>query len=394
MQASPRTKKALIIGCGIAGPATAIALQRIGVEPVIYEGHPAPRDEAGAFLNLAPNGVDVLKSLGVRDELIGPETPTSRLAFFNHRGRQLGGDPDAKPLLKRGPLTGALREAAVRRGVRIRFGKRLESVETLSGSGVSARFEDGTEAHGDLLVGCDGIRSRTRQEILPDAPAPAYTGIIDSGAVAHAPSLAPTNGEMRMTFGTRAFFGYQATASGEVYWFQNFHEPTEGGRGSLDALSDEEWRGKLLELHRVDEPRIAEIIAATDGPIGRWPIYDLPALPTWHRERAVLIGDAAHAMSPHAGQGASMALEDAVVLAKCLRDLPAAEGALAAFEGLRRNRVEKVVAEARRTGNQKAPSNALGRGLRDLLLPFFLKRGVRSARAATAYRVDWEATVA
>jgi FAD-dependent urate hydroxylase len=78
------------------------------------------------------------------------------------------------------------------------------------------------------------------------------------------------------------------------------------------------------------------------------------------------------------------------VLARCLRDLPDSEGAFAAFECLRKGRVERIVAGARRTGNQKVPSNAFTRGLRDLVLPFFLKMGVKDAERIHSYRVDWE----
>ncbi len=89
-----------------------------------------------------------------------------------------------------------------------------------------------------------------------------------------------------------------------------------------------------------------------------------------------------------------MAMEDAVVLAKCLRDVPDTEEAFVVFEALRKDRVEKLVEEARRTGNHKAPSNALTRGIRDLVLPFFLKRGVENTRRVHSYRVAWDERVA
>jgi len=89
-----------------------------------------------------------------------------------------------------------------------------------------------------------------------------------------------------------------------------------------------------------------------------------------------------------------MAMEDAVVLAKCLRDVPDTEEAFVVFEALRKDRVEKLVEEARRTGNHKAPSNALTRRIRNLVLPFFLKRGVENTRRVHSYRVDWDERVA
>lgn len=194
---------------------------------------------------------------------------------------------------------------------------------------------------------------------------------------------------MRMTFGKEGFFGYQVAPSGAIYWFENFIQPDEPDRRELDAISDDEWRRKLLDVHRDDHEPIAEVIRSTESRIGRFPIYDIPSLSTWRKGPVVLIGDAAHATSPHVGQGASMALEDAIVLAKCLRDVPDAENAFATYERLRKDRVEKLVEEARRTGNQKAPSNAVTRGIRDLVLLFFLKMGVKNARKVYSYRVDW-----
>jgi len=106
----------------------------------------------------------------------------------------------------------------------------------------------------------------------------------------------------------------------------------------------------------------------------------------------VIIGDAAHAPSPTSGQGASMAAEDAVVLAKSLRDLPDVPQALAAYEGLRRKRVERIVAQGARTSSSKTPGPA-GRVLRDLLLPVVFKFLVTDRSQAWIYRhhIDWDA---
>ncbi|MFS8513560.1 MAG: FAD-dependent monooxygenase [Planifilum fulgidum] len=126
-----------------------------------------------------------------------------------------------------------------------------------------------------------------------------------------------------------------------------------------------------------------------------YPIYDVPFQPAWHRGPVVLIGDAAHATSPHAGQGASMALEDAIVLAQCLRDLPDPSEAFAAYESLRRQRAEKVVRYSRSIGNNKAVSNPILLWLRDMTMPFFLKlfASPNAHDWLYSYRVDWEERV-
>ena len=359
--ASAGGRRAIIVGGGIAGPVLAMFLRKAGLEPVVYEGRAEPDDHAGYFLNLAPNGLAVLGALGLKEEVLGYGTPTTSIVFQNHRGRKLGELSESTLLIKRGLLNGALRDAAMRRGVPVELDKRLKGVEILPDRGVIARFEDGSEAEGDLLFGCDGIHSRTRRSIMPDAPEPRYSGLVDSGGYASAAGIPPSDGVMRMTFGTEGFFGYQVVPSGEAYWFENFHQESEPDRRELEAIPDGRWREKLLGLHRRDLPVISEIIGST-GVIGRWANYELPSLPSWHEGPVCLIGDAAHAMLPSAGQGASMAMEDAMVLAKCLRDFPIFPKlgeAFSAFELLRRDRVEHAAGEARKNGSRKAPTNTL-----------------------------------
>jgi 2-polyprenyl-6-methoxyphenol hydroxylase-like FAD-dependent oxidoreductase len=119
-----------------------------------------------------------------------------------------------------------------------------------------------------------------------------------------------------------------------------------------------------------------------------YPINDLPPLATWHTQRVVLLGDAAHAVAPHAGQGASMALEDAVVLAACLEDSTKPSAAFKRFEFLRKDRTRTVMEVARRNGARKLASGPISIFLRDLLLPFVLPLGARQARRIASFRVD------
>lgn len=393
MSQAGQERTALIIGCGVAGPVLALYLQRIGVTPVIYEGRSEPRDDAGFFLNLAANGIAVLETLGVSDTVFEHGHESKRLVFQNHKQKQLGENPSETVLIKRGLLTKSLREAAIENGITVEFDKRLTDVQIPHEDMAIAYFDDGTEAHGDFLIGCDGIHSQTRRSILPNAPGPEYTGIIDSGGFTRNDAIPPSDGDMRMTFGVNGFFGYQKVPTSEIYWFAN-HERTQApDRAQLEAISNEEWKERLLRLHEGDHDEITEIIRSTDGTIGKWPVYDLPSLPTWYQETVCLIGDAAHATSPHVGQGASLAMEDAIVLAKCLRDIEGVPEAFETFESVRRERVEEIVKMSRETGNQKAPSNFVTRKIRDFVLPFFLKRGVEGFEQIYSYRVDWNEPV-
>ncbi|MFC4436401.1 MULTISPECIES: FAD-dependent oxidoreductase [Natrialbaceae] len=365
-------------------------LQRIGVKPVIFEGKPEPRDDAGFFLNLAANGTDVLETLGIEEQVLEHGHRSEKLVFQNHVNKRLGENQQETVLIKRGHLTKALREEALERGITIEFGKRLTDVEIPHEDMAIAYFDDGTEAHGNFLVGCDGIHSQTRKSLFPGAPEPEYTGIIDSGAFTRNESVPPSDGIMRMTFGVNGFFGYQKVPTGEIYWFENHERSQAPRRRELDEISRSQWKDKLLGLHERDHEPITEIIRSTDGDIRKWPVYDLPSLSTWHQDTVCLIGDAAHATSPHVGQGASLAMEDAIVLVKCLRDVEGVSDAFTAFEELRRERVEAIVEMSRETRNQKAPSNMITRKFRDLVLPFFLKQGVERFEQIYSYRVGWD----
>ncbi|EPD95891.1 MULTISPECIES: FAD-dependent monooxygenase [Streptomyces] len=389
---TPPQRRALLIGCGIAGPVLALFLQRIGVEAVIHEASETPRDDVGAFLNLAPNGLAVLETLGIREEVEKYGSPTTSTAFLNHRGKQLGENPAQTLLLKRGLLNKALREAALSRGITIEFGKFFESV-TETADGVTVHFRDGSTAEGDFMVGCDGIHSRTRYSVLPDAPKPAYTGVIGTAGYTRSRHGAPEDGTMRMSFCLEGFFGHQTTPGGEIYWFENYHLGREPQRGEIESVSHEEWQQRLLAKHSKDHYPVPQLIEDTPSGIIGYPIYDMPSIPTWHKGRVCLVGDAAHATSPHVGQGASMAMEDGIVLAKCVRDIPDVRQAFAAFQGARKDRVEKVIKEGRKTGNQKAAANGFQRAVRDLVLPFFLKLGVKATEPVYSYRVDWEEPV-
>jgi 2-polyprenyl-6-methoxyphenol hydroxylase-like FAD-dependent oxidoreductase len=382
----------LIVGAGIAGPALGIALQRTGIKSIVYEASDSPRDDGGAFLNVAPNGLSVLHALGLSRHLDRLGFQNDRLVFHNETGRVLAEVPVGGVTVLRGALSRLVREAAENAGVRFEFGKTLSSLTERDGR-VAARFADGTTAEGPCLVGADGIHSRTRYSYFPDAAKPTYTGIINLGGVVRT-DLQPTGTAMHMIFGRRGFFGYAVRPGGDTYWFSNFAQKEEPPRGALLNADADRYRQQLLAVHESDPPEVRRILQALSGDIGAWPVYDILSLPAWHRGAVCLVGDAAHAIGPHVGQGASLALEDAFVLAKCLRDIPDASHAFSTFEHMRRPRVEPVVKQSRRTGQQKAPTGWIGRKIRDLILPTFLKSSARAANELYRYAIDWEERVA
>ncbi|MEU8196813.1 FAD-dependent monooxygenase [Microbispora amethystogenes] len=388
------TKKAIIIGGGIAGPVTAMALRRAGLDAEVFEAYDRGADGVGAFLTLAVNGLEALRVLDLHDLVrdLGMDTPVMEIR--NARGRHLATVRQPSRTLKRADLYQALRDEAVRRGVRVHYGRRLVDAK-VTGDGVRAVFADGSEAEGDLLVGADGLGSRTRALIDPHAPRPRYVGLLNTGGFADGVQVPGRPGASYFVFGRRCFFGYLIHPEGQVWWFANPPSRRELSPEELAAISPEQWRARLLHLFEGDAGPMREIIAATPHILPGWNTNDFPTVPKWFTDRMVIVGDAAHATSPSSGQGASMAAEDAVVLARCLRDVPDTRGAFAAFERLRRERVERVVAHGKRNGDGKAPGVA-GAFVRDLFLPVALRRVEKRDALAWLHdhRIAWDERVA
>ena len=393
--------RALIIGGGIAGPVAAMALQRAGIESVIYESRSPGETAGGAFLTVAVNGLDALRAIDAHSGVLAAGFRSPTIELWSGTGKRLGevstgGElPDGSVALtmRRADLYQALLAEAWDRGIPIEHEKRLLDATPASEGGVVARFEDGTEAAGDLLIGADGIYSRTRRIIDPEAPAPRFSGLGNIGGFTRIPALTGEPGRYVMTFGKRVFFGYILSPSGEVWWFANPPSP-ELSRDELASLGSEQWKERLVALFAGDAGPAVEIIQGTDELLIGGNQYDMPRVPRWWRGPMIVIGDAAHAASPSSGQGASLAMEDAVTLAQSLRDLPDTRSALVAYEQMRRPRVERIVAWAARVNSNKAPGPMV-RALRDLLLPLILKRqgSADSQRWVYDHHIEWDAPV-
>jgi len=180
--------KALVVGCGIAGSVTAVALKRVGIDAAVYEAYDRSADGVGAYLSLTTNGLAVLGELGLLDDVVARGFTTPRVNVFTHDGKALGSLSYGAPLpdgtqaqtLRRHEVYQVLRDAAERAGVRVAYGKRLVGAET-GADGVTATFADGTIEQADVLVGADGLRSAVRPIVDPEAPSIRYTGLTETG---------------------------------------------------------------------------------------------------------------------------------------------------------------------------------------------------------------------
>ncbi len=390
----PSAIRALVIGGGVAGPAAAVALQRVGIDVELFESSEASSSSPGLFLTLAVNGMRALDRLGLLEGVLEqdpPPVPTPSLVFQSSSGKTLGTVPNGwldadtpSVTLPRSSLHEALVRQADRRGIKVHRGRRLVSAEETYES-VVARFEDGSEATAEFLVGADGIRSVVRQLVDPAAPVPRHTGLMNLGGMLAGSPLDPTPGAMHMLWGTKAFFGHTVADDGRVLWFANAPPPSVP-----PGPSCADWKEHLLELFDDDPPVVSRIIGSTPQ-VGAWPIEELPELPTWHSRRMVLVGDAAHAVSPSTGQGASLAIEDTVVLARALADSSDLPTAFRHYAAERRPRTTRVLKVGQRRGAYKAPANRVVLFLRDLCLPIAMPLFANEERLAWLH--DYEAVL-
>ncbi|MEU1903791.1 FAD-dependent monooxygenase [Streptomyces hygroscopicus] len=392
---------ALIIGGGIAGTVTAMALRKAGIDAVVYEAYPTDATDAGAFLVVAANGLEALRTIDAHGPVLENSFPADRVDFISNTGKRLGDRPTSgsgdgglgSVTLKRATLARVLREEALRRGVRIEHGKRLLAVHTSPDGRIVGSFADGGRAVGDVLIGADGIHSLIRRLIDAGAPRPRYTGQHTVCGYTRDADSPPAPDSYTMIFGKQAFFGCTTAPDGEVWWFCNA-PAEEMSRAELAAVTAEQWRERLLTLFAEDNTPAADLVRATGDSIVATAAYDIVSTPTWSEEGMVIVGDAAHACAPNAAQGASMAIEDGVVLAKCLRDLRSPRPAFAAYEALRRERVEKVAAASAGMARRTAPG-PVARALRDVTMPRKLDRaGGGAPDWLTGYRIDWDEPVA
>jgi len=177
---------------------------------------------------------------------------------------------------------------------------------------------------------------------------------------------------MHLAFGRRGFFGYSVD-DGHAGWFANLPSDRPLTAAEARQVPEQEWLRRLKDVYADDTlPALAMLDRVRPGElVNVGGMYDMPPVPVWHRGRVVLVGDAAHATSPSSGQGASLAVESAVELARCLRDLPI-DAAFEAYEQARRPRVEKIIAKTARINADKAPG-PVGRIIRDLTFPIAVR---------------------
>lgn len=373
-------QSAIIIGGGIAGTVVATALQRSGIAAIVYEAYPEPSGGIGSALALAPNGLAALAIIGADEAVRSRSLPITR-SVMSMRSRPTGTMPSLKGLapqrmIQRSALHDVLRARADAVGVEVHYGRRLVEVREHS-QRVTAEFADGTSAEADILIGADGVRSLVRSLIDPHAPGADYTGLLSFSATVPADDLPGARlepvGTITFAFGARAYYLYWRNADGSLTWGANLPSAQYLSLTQARAVPAEEWLQQLRETYAGDHPG-EQLAAATTADLleVQGAIHLMPPVPHWYRERLVLVGDAVHCPSNSTGQGASLAIESAIELARCLRDLPDPESAFAAYVGLRRDRVESITRRGARLNRPKAPSGIAAHAMR-LAMPWVFR---------------------
>lgn len=337
--------KALIIGGGIGGLATAIALRNAGIEVAVFE-RVAQLHEVGAGLSLWANAIKALKLLGLADMINQISIPEVLGSIRSWHGEVLTttsaeelqralGQPNI--VLHRAELHAALLGALA--GELVHFGQQCTGFQQ-DATGVTAHFADGAQVRGDLLIGADGLHSVVRAQ-LHGKQKPRYAGYTAWRSVVNFAAEQLLPGE---TWGAGVRFGQVPMSGQRAYWFATKNAP-EGER------SPDGEQAELLRIFRDGHAPITALIeASAENTILRNDIYDRPPLRRWGENRVTLLGDAAHPMTPNLGQGACQALEDAVVLARCLREPSDVVAALRTYEAQRIPRTSAIVTESRRVG--------------------------------------------
>jgi 2-polyprenyl-6-methoxyphenol hydroxylase-like FAD-dependent oxidoreductase len=358
-------RMALIVGAGIGGLAAGIALRRAGWHVKIFERAATAR-ELGFALLLAPNAISALRHLGLADIVIAGGARVTGAEMRRPDGTllrtfdatnvvQLLAEPPVVVL--RPILHGALLEAVGSDSLVL--GKGALGFEHRD-AGVLLKLTDGTTVHGNVLIGADGVGSTVRRVLHPDEAPPRPSGLFALRGVVKGIQqlLGGLSGLQYFGRGTEA--GVAKAGEDSIYWYLSM--PADDVRpGPLEPIQ---------VAHRVSahfEERFQTIVRATrPEDIRLDELFDRDPIRVWGERCVTLLGDAAHPMLPHAGQGAAQALEDAVTLGHTLQFADHNEAALRSYEQFRFARTQKVVRTARRNARVASVRSAIGCWVRDL----------------------------
>jgi 2-polyprenyl-6-methoxyphenol hydroxylase-like FAD-dependent oxidoreductase len=353
--------KILIAGGGPGGLTLALALRQAGLQPVVYERSPASW-ETGSGLTLWPNAMRALDRIGIGAAVRALSVPLDGIAMARADGATLFSVERSTMEARFGGAGWALLRAELMDLLIEKLGMEyIEKGRTCTGfeqneSAVTALFDDGSKAHGSVLIGADGLHSTIRSHLI-GPKALHYCGYGVWRGVAHF-NLPADAGVTVLGRGQQ--FGMFPVSKNRVYWFAS----SKGLKGESERLPI--CKNTLFARFQSWYAPIPELIESTDEiAILYNDSYDMDALPTWTLGRVALLGDAAHPAAPTLGQGACQAIEDAVVLADSLNKSANVTSSLRAYQARRSARAQAMTKLARQIGDAGAWSNPLACWLRN-----------------------------
>lgn len=350
--AHPAASQVLIIGGGFSGMATAISLRRQGVAVDLVEIDP-DWQVTGAGITLGGATLRALESLGLLDDYLREGAVVQSTQLFTPDDQLIATMPTPTLTQRAVPGNGAIMRSALTRimeralraigGADIRLGCTFTHIEQ-DAEGVEVQFTDGSRRRYDLVVGADGLFSKVRQAVFPEAPQPRYSGQAVWRAVLPRPAEVQTT---RIWAGPQTKVGVNPVSASEMYLFVNQHRPVHEHVDPASFL-----------------PQLKALLAPFSAPLVRWiaaqldehsqilyrPLEGMLLRTPWHRGRVVLMGDAVHATTPHLGSGACIGIEDGIVLAEELVRGGPLEAALQRYGARRWERCRMVVENSGRLG--------------------------------------------
>ncbi|MBN8822819.1 MULTISPECIES: FAD-dependent monooxygenase [unclassified Spirosoma] len=374
-----------IVGGGIAGLTTAIALNRKNIPTTVFEAAPTMQP-SGAGLALAANAIKAFQRLGIADQIIHAGRQLDAFTILDEQGDKIT-RTDSRIVSQRfGVNNFTIHRADLHKILlaqlppdSIRTGKRTIHLNRQS-DGITVYFDDGTSHKTDYLLVADGIRSPIRQQLIPGC-LPRYAGYTCWRAVVNLPGN--TLQEATETWGTKGRVGVVPMANDQVYWFACINAPAKSDE--MRQMTVQKLADRFANYHAP----IPELIAKTPNESLIWnDIIDLKPLNSYVFGRAVLLGDAAHATTPNMGQGACQAIEDAVILADELAKNQPTEAAFAAFDLRRLQRTHYITNTSWRIGQLAQTSSPLLAFLRNGLFRY-LPESLNQRRLETLYAVDF-----
>ncbi len=343
--------KALVIGGGFSGMAAAIELRKQGVQVDLIEIDAGWRSY-GAGISLGGATLRAFRQLGILDAFLREGNGADGVKLFLGNGQPIGELPTPRlagpdtpggGAIMRPTLARLMAEATRASGTQVHLGTGFESIEQ-DADGVTVRLTDGRSARYDLVVGADGLYSKTRQTVFPGAQQPKYTGQAVWRAVLPRPAEVQC---AMMWMGPRTKPGVNPVSKDQMYMFITEHRP-------LNEHVDPKDFPRLMRelLADFSAPLVAqarEQITETSSIVFR-PLEALLMPQPWFKGRVVLIGDAVHATTPHLASGACIGIEDGLVLAECVGRGGPIQDTLQAFQERRWERCRMVVENSLRLG--------------------------------------------